>query len=77
MRFPITLGQFLKVAQLAASGGEAKMLIAEGAVRVNREVDMRRGRKLVGGDVVQVGRLSALVVGDDEGPPPVSGESFS
>jgi ribosome-associated protein len=51
----ITLGQALKTANLAGSGGEAKVLIQGGEVRVNGEVETRRGRKLKGGDVVEVG----------------------
>jgi ribosome-associated protein len=54
VRLPITVGQFLKAASLAGSGGEAKMLIADGLVLVNGEVERRRGHKLVPGDVVQV-----------------------
>lgn len=50
--FPITLGQFLKVAGLTATGGEAKQLIASGLVHVNGVVETRRGRKLLPGDVV-------------------------
>lgn len=48
----IKLGQFLKLANLAETGGEAKLLIAEGHVRVNGEVDTRRGKVLYEGDVV-------------------------
>lgn len=51
----IRLGQLLKLAGLADSGGEAKELLAEGAVSVNGEPEERRGRQLRGGDVVQVG----------------------
>jgi ribosome-associated protein len=61
VRLPITLGQFLKVAQLASTGGEAKILIALGAVRVNGEVEQRRGRKLMSGDQVDTGAAAALV----------------
>jgi ribosome-associated protein len=50
-----TLGQALKVASLVASGGEAKVVIQAGEVMVNGEVETRRGRKLEGGDVVEVG----------------------
>jgi ribosome-associated protein len=50
----ITLGQALKVANVAGSGGEAKVLIQIGEVRVNGEVETRRGRKLEEGDVVRV-----------------------
>jgi ribosome-associated protein len=51
----IRLGQALKLAGLAGSGGDARALIAEGAVRVNGEVETRRGRQLLRGDVVAVG----------------------
>ena len=47
----IKLGQALKLAGLVGSGVEAKMLIQDGLVIVNGEVDIRRGRKLVPGDV--------------------------
>ncbi len=46
----IRLGQLLKVAGIADSGGEAKTLIAEGRVSVNGEVETRRGRQLRAGD---------------------------
>jgi ribosome-associated protein len=46
------LGQFLKLADAVDSGGEAKMLIADGEVTVNGEVETRRGRQLQRGDVV-------------------------
>ena len=51
----ITLGQALKASDLVGSGGEAKILIQAGEVLVNGEVETRRGRKLVPGDVVEVG----------------------
>jgi ribosome-associated protein len=51
----IRLGQLLKLADLADSGGEARELVTEGAVRVNGEIETRRGRQLHRGDVVQAG----------------------
>lgn len=54
MRTFIKLDQFLKWQQVAQTGGEAKMLIQLGQVQVNGEVETRRGRKLVTGDVVMV-----------------------
>lgn len=50
----IKLDQFLKLAEVVQSGGEAKQLIQSGAVLVNGEVETRRGRKLRQGDVVIV-----------------------
>jgi ribosome-associated protein len=57
----IRLGQFLKLADLIETGGEAKVLIASGDVTVNGEVDTRRGRQLRPGDVVSVRGRSARV----------------
>lgn len=54
MEYPIRLDQFLKVSLLVGSGGEAKMIIGDGLVKVNGEVELRRGRKLQQGDKVQV-----------------------
>jgi ribosome-associated protein len=51
----IRLGQLLKVAGIADSGGEAKALIAEGQVSVNGEVETRRGRQLHAGDELTAG----------------------
>ena len=49
----IKLCQALKLAGLVDSGVEAKEVITEGLVKVNGEVDERRGRKLYGGDHVE------------------------
>ena len=48
----IKLGQALKAAGLVESGVEAKIVITEGEVLVNGEVEYQRGKKLYGGDVV-------------------------
>jgi ribosome-associated protein len=50
----IRLGQLLKLAGLVDAGGEAKELLAASAVRVNGEVEQRRGRQLHPGDEVTV-----------------------
>ncbi|MEV6096342.1 RNA-binding S4 domain-containing protein [Nocardia sp. NPDC051981] len=57
----IRLGQFLKLANLIDSGSEAKMVIAQGLVRVNDEVELRRGRQLHAGDVVALAGHKARV----------------
>ena len=49
----IKLGQALKAAGLVGSGVEAKIVIQDGHVKVNGEVDTRRGKKLVAGDKVE------------------------
>jgi len=46
------LDQFLKWNNLVASGGEAKIFIKSGKVKVNGEIEFRRGRKLNYGDKV-------------------------
>ena len=61
----IRLGQFLKLANLVEDGAEAKAVIAQGLVSVNAEVDTRRGRQLVVGDVVSLGDVAARVAGAD------------
>lgn len=48
----IKLDQFLKFQGLAQTGGQAKLLIQSGEVRVNGKIETRRGRKLVKGDRV-------------------------
>ncbi len=57
----IRLGQFLKWVSLAGTGGEAKVLIQQGEVLVNGEVETRRGRQLVAGDRVEVAGQVFLV----------------
>jgi ribosome-associated protein len=49
----IKLGQALKAANLVESGLDAKIVIGDGLVSVNGEIDTRRGRKLVDGDIVE------------------------
>ncbi len=49
----IKLDQCLKLANLVESGGQAKVVIQGGYVKVNGEVETRRGRKLRQGDVVE------------------------
>ena len=49
----IKLGQFLKLSDLVDTGADAKGLLAQGLVRVNGDVETRRGRQLAVGDVVE------------------------
>lgn len=48
----IKLGQALKLAGFVGSGVDAKFVIEDGAVKVNGEVDIRRGRKVRPGDII-------------------------
>ena len=50
----ITLGQFLKLADIIESGGEAKSFLAQNEVQIDGISDSRRGRKLKGGEVIEV-----------------------
>ncbi len=51
---PINLTQLLKLANCVQSGGEAKILIAAGQVRVNGEIEARKRRQLKAGDIVAI-----------------------
>lgn len=57
----IKLGQVLKLASVVQDGVEAKYVIQEGKVKVNGEVDLRRGRKIYPGDVVSFGDAKIIV----------------
>ncbi len=48
----IKLGQALKAAGLVDSGVEAKIVILDGLVKVNGNIETQRGKKLVDGDIV-------------------------
>lgn len=50
----IDLLQFLKATGIAATGGEAKMLVDDGFIQVNGEDESRRRRKLRPGDRVDI-----------------------
>ena len=57
----IRLGQLLKLADLVEAGADVKPLMVQGQVSVNGEVETRRGRQLVKGDVVTLGDESVVV----------------
>ncbi len=59
----IRLGQFLKLANLVDSGADAKEPLLQGLVKVNGEVETRRGRQLRVGDLVELGAGAARVSG--------------
>ena len=50
----LTLNDALKLAGAASTGGQAKVLIQSGQVKVNGEVETKRKRKLVAGDAIEV-----------------------
>ncbi len=51
----LTLGEALKLSGFAATGGQAKVLIQSGQVKVNGVIETRRKSKLQAGDVLEVG----------------------
>lgn len=57
----IKLGQALKLAGIAESGVDAKIMIEEETVKVNGETETRRGRKLYDGDAVEARGMSFTV----------------
>jgi len=57
----IKLDSFLKAVNAVGSGGQAKQIIADRRVRVNGQVEVRRGRKLYPGDRVTLGESEFTV----------------
>jgi ribosome-associated protein len=64
---PIELYKILKLEGLVSSGGEAKVVISEGQVLVNGEVETRKRKKIVSGDIVEFGdEKIRVLVGENE-----------
>jgi ribosome-associated protein len=57
----ITLASFLKWTGVTPTGGQAKLLVRRGEVRVNGEVEIRPSRRLLPGDRVEVGGRELVV----------------
>lgn len=49
----ITLNQLLKLVGISFNGAEAKYMILDGKIKVNGEVEIRRGKKIRSGDIVE------------------------
>ncbi len=60
----IKLGQALKLANMVSSGVEAKIVIQDGLVKVNGEIDTRRGRKLYPQDIFEYQGKEVTVLGE-------------
>lgn len=58
----IKLDQFLKFCGAVQTGGQAKMVIADGLVRVNDEVCLQRGKKIRKGDLVEIEDYNKYIV---------------
>ena len=59
---PIELYKILKFESMVQSGGEAKFVIAEGLVRVNGEVETRKSKKIIAGDIIEFGEEKIQIV---------------
>lgn len=60
-RQPVELFKILKFEGLTSTGGEAKLMIADGQVSVNGEVETRKRRKIVDGDTIVFAGESLLI----------------
>jgi ribosome-associated protein len=58
----ITLGQFLKAADIISTGGMAKWFLSENEILINGEKDQRRGRKLRSGDKIEIQGLETYTL---------------
>ncbi len=61
-REPVELFKILKFESLVGSGGEAKQVIEDGLVLVNNEVENRKRRKIVSGDVIEFNQEQLKVI---------------
>ena len=61
MKEPVELYKILKFEGLVSSGGEAKSVIADGQVRLNGEVETRKRKKIVSGDIIEFGQEKLLI----------------
>ena len=58
----IKLDSFLKLAAIVQTGGQAKMMIADGMVKVNGQVCTQRGKKLRKKDIIEIEDFEGFVV---------------
>lgn len=58
----ITLGQLMKALGLIGMGGEIREFLYQNEVKINGELDKRRGRKIRAGDTVVVGDLEVAII---------------
>mgnify|MGYP002518579788 FL=1 len=60
----IKLGQALKLAELVSNGVDAKIVIQDGEVKLNGEVETRRGKKVYNGDVIEFNGSQVKIVNE-------------
>lgn len=61
---PIELNKLLKLENLVTSGGEAKILISEGSVEVNGEIEYQIRKKIFDGDSIKINNKIYVVKQD-------------
>jgi ribosome-associated protein len=61
LKEPVELYKILKFESMVASGGEAKFVIAEGMVVVNGEIETRKRKKIIAGDIIEFGDEKILM----------------
>ncbi len=61
-RQPVELFKILKFEGMVSSGGEAKMVIGEGYVLVNGEVETRKRKKIISGDIIEFGEETIRIL---------------
>ena len=62
---PVELYKILKFEGLVGSGAEAKAVVAEGQVKVNGDVETRKRKKILAGDLIEFGSQTLRIVLDD------------
>lgn len=58
----IKLDQLLKYAGVVQTGGEAKMMIQDGMVKLNNEVVIQRGKKIRTDDIIEIEDYDSFIV---------------
>ena len=61
----VTLGQFIKLADIIRSGGEAKLYLANNKVLIKDEEDNSRGRKLKDGDIIKIKEKTYRIINEN------------
>lgn len=61
-KVPVELYKILKFESMVTSGGEAKLVIADGQVLVNGEVETRKRKKIVVGDIVEFSQQKIRII---------------
>lgn len=58
----IKLDQLLKFAGITETGGQSKLIINQGIVKVNEEIVKKRGKKIKKGDIIEIKDIGKFIV---------------